>query len=74
MWRRSPRLIKWLIRQARQEQKGSTLQGDGSAMPEHLQNLFERSSEGWTMGEQDTIRRLLVQYQDVFSKNEFDLG
>ena len=72
--RRSPRLIKRLIRQAHQEQKGSTLQGDGSTMPEHLRDLFERSSEGWTVSEQDTIRRLLMQYQDVCSKNEFDLG
>ena len=74
VWRRSTRLIKRLIRQARQEKKGLTLQGDGSAMPKHLWDLFERLSEGWTVGEQDTIRRLLMQYQDVFSKNEFDLG
>ena len=39
-----------------------------------MQNLFEWSSEGWTIDEQDTIRKLLVQYQDVFSQSEFDLG
>ena len=72
--RRSPRLIKRLIRQARQEQRESTPHEDGSTLLAHLQGLFERSSEGWTVDEQKTIRRLLIQYQDVFSKSEFDLG
>ena len=74
MHRGNPELIQWLIRQAHQEQKGSTHHGDDYAVPAHLQDLFEWSSEGWTVDEQDTIRKLLVQYQDVFSKSEFDLG
>ena len=60
-------------RQARKVQQ-AILQGMGDAVPLHIEDLIERSSEGWSAKEQAAIKKLLIQYQDVFSKNEFDLG
>ena len=39
-----------------------------------MEDLIERSSNGWSANEQAATKKLLMQYQDVFSKNEFDLG
>ena len=52
----------------------ANLQGMSDAVPPHIEDLIERSSEGWSAKEQAAIKKLLIQYQDVFSKNEFDLG
>ena len=36
--------------------------------------MVERSTAGWSEDEQLAIKKLLVKYQDVFSKDEMDLG
>ena len=70
---RTIRQAKRVVRQARKVQQ-ATSQETGDTVPTHIEDLIERSSEGWTAKEQAAIKKLLIQYQDVFSKNEFDLG
>ena len=43
-------------------------------IPEHLVNLFEKSKGELTEQEQGHLRELLCEFEDVFAKNEFDLG
>ena len=43
-------------------------------IPEHLINLFEKSKGEFTGQEQGHLRELLYEFEDVFAKNEFDLG
>ena len=43
-------------------------------LPEHLCDLLERCSEGLTEDELLEVIYLLVAYQDVFSRGEFDIG
>lgn len=43
-------------------------------LPEHLQKMFEESCENLTAEEQEAVRKKLIQYQDVFSKGDTDLG
>jgi hypothetical protein len=45
-----------------------------SVVPQYLEDLLNRSTEG--MNEEDTrrVERLLIQYQGVFSSGEFDIG
>ena len=42
--------------------------------PEHLHELYGMSTEGKTIPHKKAIGQMLCQYQDVFSKDEFDLG
>ena len=62
-----------MVRQARKVQQ-ATSKETGDTVPTHIEDLIERSSEGWSAKEQAAIKKLLIQYQDVFAKNEFDLG
>jgi hypothetical protein len=41
---------------------------------EHLINLFEKSKGELNGQEQTHLRELLCDFEDVFAKNEFDLG
>ena len=43
-------------------------------IPQHLQQLFDRSSEGRSQKETLEIKKLLSEYQDIFSKHDDDLG
>jgi hypothetical protein len=43
-------------------------------IPEHLVNLFEKLKGELTEQEQGHLRELLCEFEDVFAKNEFDLG
>ena len=43
-------------------------------VPDYLEALAERSTEGWSESQQWAIRNLLVDYKDVFSKDKNDLG
>lgn len=51
---------------------GTSLESE--PFPEHLQDLFKRSSVHLTEEERQTLRQLLHSYQDVFSKSADDLG
>ena len=44
------------------------------ALPEHLTDLYTRSSTQLTPEEQGGLKNLLTQFQGVFARNEFDLG
>ena len=43
-------------------------------IPEHLVNLFEKSKKELTGQEQGHLKELLCEFEDVFARNEFDLG
>ena len=43
-------------------------------MPPHLADLYEKSTEGLTQEEAEQVRKLLVEYADVFSRGSEDLG
>ena len=43
-------------------------------VPQHLRELEEQSTDGLGTEDQVRVRRLLVEYQDVFSSGEFDIG
>ena len=47
---------------------------NGETIPEHLQKLFEDSTKHLDEYQQVKLKTLLCEYQDVFAKNEFDLG
>ena len=46
----------------------------GGELPEHLHKLFLDSCENLTESEKELVKQKLIQYQDVFSKGESDLG
>ena len=72
--KKSPREIKQHICQVRKELEASAPKSESEGIPEHLKKLVEKSSEGWSPKQKALIEKLLLRYQDVFSKNEFDLG
>lgn len=43
-------------------------------LPMHLQDLYARSIESLTNEEANRVKQVLVQYQEVFSKGDHDLG
>ena len=47
---------------------------DSQRVPEYLQDLYERSTQNKTDGEKKAIGNLLLQFQQVFSKDDNDLG
>lgn len=47
---------------------------DDLHVPPHLEELFQKSASGKNKEERYAIAKLLIDYQDVFSKNEEDLG
>ena len=52
------------------------VKGPASAprVPDHLLELFERTVEGKDGATTDAMQRHLVEYQDTFSRDEYDLG
>ena len=49
-------------------------EGQVKSMPEHLEDLFHRSTKGLADAEKESVADLLLRYQDTFSCNEWDLG
>jgi len=43
-------------------------------VPEHLQELYDRSSQNLNEDQKLKLRQLLTKHQDVFSKNDSDIG
>ena len=43
-------------------------------MPEHLKDLYSRSTEGLNAAQQRQLPKLLLEFQDIFSKGPQDLG
>ena len=50
------------------------VQGSLAPLPEHLKELYEKSAKGKNEYEKKVIHWLLLKHQNVFSKNENDLG
>ena len=50
------------------------LEEDDISLPKHLEGLYERSSSGKSPSEAKALAKLLVKYQDTFSKGEWDIG
>ena len=48
--------------------------GKEGNLPEHLSDLYERSIQGLTEEEQKQVHELLLEYQDIFSKHDLDIG
>ena len=49
-------------------------EGSEGEFPEHLRDLLEQCTTELNSDERDFVIEMLIQYQDVFSKGEFDLG
>ena len=47
---------------------------DERELPEHVQGVFERSMENLTVDQQGNVRDILCRYQDIFAKNDDDMG
>ena len=43
-------------------------------IPPHMREFIDRSTKGWSKPQQEAIRKMLLQFQDVFSKDELDIG
>ena len=43
-------------------------------IPDHLKDLFQRSIQHLNSEEQDQVADLLMEFEDVFAKSEYDLG
>ena len=48
--------------------------GGSGGKRKHLVNLFEKSKRELTEQEQGHLKELLCEFEDVFARNEFDLG
>lgn len=46
----------------------------GECVPNHLIDLVEKSSKGMTQLQRQALTKLLCEYEDVFSREEYDLG
>ncbi|XP_033753166.1 uncharacterized protein LOC117336666 [Pecten maximus] len=51
-----------------------TSMNDNSEIPEHLQDLYQRSCLGLDEYQRAELKQLLISYADVFSSHEFDIG
>lgn len=49
-------------------------EASSQVLPEHLVDLYKRSSEGLTEAEKEELKALLIEYADVFSAHDLDLG
>ena len=55
------------------EPRGSVIR-QITAVPEHLRDLWERSSKHLNDSQTEILAKVLVEYQDVFSRDDLDLG
>ncbi|MCG7878981.1 MAG: retroviral-like aspartic protease family protein, partial [Candidatus Thiodiazotropha taylori] len=59
---------------ATQSTEGSRDQSSSTNIPDHLCDLFARSSQNLNPEEQQHFKQLLIQYQDTFSRSSHDIG
>ena len=52
----------------------TTVTDVGTQMPDHLQNLWRNSTKKLSPPEQTAVAELLIKYQDVFSRGDYDIG
>ena len=58
----------------KQSGKNPSLSEEKSNIPMHLKNLFEHSKGSLDDVQQNQLKNILVEFQDVFSKNNTDIG
>ena len=54
--------------------KETIVSKDESKCPEHLDRLFHHSKKVTNKEETETLKSLLVKFQDIFSEGSHDLG
>ena len=52
----------------------ATSDDEDRKLPDHLQDLFTRSTKHLTTEEASAFAEVLIDYEDVFSKDDFDIG
>lgn len=55
-------------------QPQQTSQSDDSKLPAHLQTMYDNNISDLSQEQQKTFKNLLLEFPDVFSRDEFDLG
>ena len=58
----------------RMQRPGSMIESAGTTVPDHLNDLYEGAAHGLSQSEKEQMARLLSQFQDTFSRDEWDLG
>jgi hypothetical protein len=56
------------------EEESTTGSENVSTIPDHLRAMFESSAAGLNDRERQALCELLVEFEDVFAKHDFDLG
>ena len=56
------------------DEEGNTVSGTGKGLPEHLQEMFYKSSINLSGEQQNRFRELLGKHSSVFSSSDLDLG
>ena len=59
--------------QADASQRTETID-ENEEVPAHMKEFIERSTKGSSKPHQEAFRKMLLQFQDVFSKDELDIG
>ena len=54
--------------------KGVGREATNGELPEYLEELAEKSTEGMVEEDREKVMALLIKYQDVFSSGEYDIG
>ncbi|KAL5004068.1 hypothetical protein ScPMuIL_017524, partial [Solemya velum] len=57
-----------------QQNKTEVVDGNQEKLPEHLKDLFERSTKNLAHSQKLQVKKLLEKYQQAFSKNSGDIG
>jgi hypothetical protein len=53
---------------------GTSLDQFKKQLPEHLINMYKRSTQNLTEEQSVVFAKFLITYQNVFSKDDFDMG
>ena len=62
------------VQEANQQEGDPSSHGEGDIMPEHLQELYSSSCANLSEEQKCQLAQLLIEFQDVFAKDQFDLG
>ncbi|KAL5018859.1 hypothetical protein ScPMuIL_004581, partial [Solemya velum] len=57
-----------------EQNKTEVVDGNQEKLPEHLKDLFERSTKNLAHSQKLQVKKLLEKYQQAFSKNSGDIG
>ena len=51
-----------------------SVRGVGEGIPEHMKDMFDRTSAGVVDDEEVALKLLLIKYRGVFAEHDMDLG